>query len=89
VETGRWNRIEELFHQAADLAPTDRPAFLNQACGADQELRREVELLLAADTPNQTAIEAAIFEAVAGLPADTQGGSEPPARGSAVILSPV
>jgi serine/threonine protein kinase/tetratricopeptide (TPR) repeat protein len=51
VETGGWTRIEELFHQAADLAPAERAAFLNQVCGNDEELRRELESLLAADTP--------------------------------------
>jgi len=51
LEADRWGRIEELFHQAAELAPDDRPSFLTKACGGDDDLRREVELLLAADTP--------------------------------------
>jgi len=68
VEPGRWSRIEDLFHKAADLAPADRPGFLTQACGDDQELRREVELLLAADTPEDTPVQDAIVQAVAQLP---------------------
>jgi serine/threonine protein kinase/Tol biopolymer transport system component len=43
----QWERIENLFHQALELPPEARPAFLQQACGADASLRREVESLLA------------------------------------------
>jgi Tol biopolymer transport system component len=43
----RWHRIEEIFHGAVDLAPGARSAFLDEACGEDQSLRREVESLLA------------------------------------------
>jgi serine/threonine-protein kinase len=42
----RWRRIEELFHTALDLEPHARPAFLQEACGPDIELRHEVESLL-------------------------------------------
>ena len=45
----RWQRVEEVFHQAAILPPDDRDAFLTQVCGGDDELRREVESLLAND----------------------------------------
>jgi eukaryotic-like serine/threonine-protein kinase len=41
-----WRRIEELFHAALELEPQARPAFLQQACGADAGLRKEVESLL-------------------------------------------
>ena len=45
----RWRRIEELFHEAADLAPVQRTEFLSRACAGDDELRRQVESLLAND----------------------------------------
>ena len=50
----RWRRIEDVFTEAADLDPADRPAFLDRACrtpdGApDPGLREEVERLLALD----------------------------------------
>jgi serine/threonine-protein kinase len=45
----RWRRIEALFDEAAALPAGERPAFLSRACGADLELRAEVESLLAAD----------------------------------------
>src|SRR5208337_684518 len=42
----QWPRIEELFYAALDLDAQARPAFLQQACGTDVELRQEVESLL-------------------------------------------
>jgi serine/threonine protein kinase len=42
-----WNRVEDLFHQALDLPPEARAAFLQKECAADESLRREVESLLA------------------------------------------
>jgi serine/threonine-protein kinase len=42
-----WQQVERVFHEAAELEPTVRPQFLDQACEGDEELRREVESLLA------------------------------------------
>src|SRR5262245_9089887 len=44
----RWDRIEELFLAAAELAPAERAAYLDRVAGGDTELRAEVESLLAA-----------------------------------------
>jgi serine/threonine protein kinase/Tol biopolymer transport system component len=42
-----WAQIEPLYH-AARLRPAhERAAFLTEACGSDEDLRREVESLLA------------------------------------------
>jgi len=41
-----WPRVEELYHAALDEPAAEREAFLDQACGGDQELRREVQSLL-------------------------------------------
>jgi len=41
-------KICDLYHSAAGLATAERPAFLDEACGGDEALRREVESLLAA-----------------------------------------
>jgi serine/threonine protein kinase/WD40 repeat protein len=42
-------RVEELFHQAVALPLSDRPAFLEEACAGDAELRAAVEALLRHD----------------------------------------
>ncbi len=45
----RWREVEELFESALERRPEERAAFLDQACGPDAELRREIESLLNAD----------------------------------------
>lgn len=42
----RWGAAERLFHEALDQPAQTRIEFLNRACGADIEMRREVESLL-------------------------------------------
>src|ERR1700677_4206354 len=41
-----WQRIEELFYAALDLDSAARPGFIQQACGSDLDLLKEVESLL-------------------------------------------
>lgn len=41
-----YRKISEVYHAALALEPEQRREFLNQACGDDDELRREVEQLL-------------------------------------------
>jgi serine/threonine-protein kinase len=43
-----WARIEAIFDEAHELPPGERASFLDEACGTDGVLRREVEALLAA-----------------------------------------
>ena len=43
----RWARISEVFAAALEKAPGERSRFLDEACGSDQDLRQEVESLLA------------------------------------------
>ncbi|MBV9340993.1 MAG: hypothetical protein JO159_08910, partial [Acidobacteria bacterium] len=42
-----WRRVEELCQKALDLNESQRAEFLHSACGNDDELRLEVEGLLA------------------------------------------
>lgn len=71
--TEQWERIEKLFQSAMELEPTKRAAFLAEACGDDQVLRREIESLLVYQAAAGSLIEGAIHNA-AGLLADTSGG---------------
>ena len=43
----RWRRVEDLCHAALERDGRDRARFLEDACAGDDELRREVESLLA------------------------------------------
>jgi serine/threonine protein kinase/Tfp pilus assembly protein PilF len=44
----QYERLTELFHDALELAPGERAAFLEQVSDGDADLRRELESLLAA-----------------------------------------
>jgi eukaryotic-like serine/threonine-protein kinase len=46
--------VEALFHQAADLAPEQRGAFLDKQCAGDPDLRAAVEELLHFDAKAQS-----------------------------------
>jgi eukaryotic-like serine/threonine-protein kinase len=45
----RWGRIEQIYNAALLRAPSERALFLEQACGGDDGLRRDVERLLTAN----------------------------------------
>ena len=47
MSSGRWERTKEILEQALRLAPQERQAYLGAACGADADLRRELESLIA------------------------------------------
>ncbi|HWN66485.1 MAG TPA: protein kinase [Haliangium sp.] len=42
----RWRQVEEIFQMALDLAPDERPQYIDRACAGDAELRHEVEAML-------------------------------------------
>src|SRR6202521_5460217 len=48
MSSERWERTKEILEQALCLAPEARQAYLESACGADADLRMEVESLIAA-----------------------------------------
>lgn len=47
MSTERWERTKQILEEALLLASERRPAYLDSACGADRELRAEVESLIA------------------------------------------
>ena len=49
MERELWRRAEDLFHATLERSPEDRRAFLDEACGEEAELRRQVEMLVSKD----------------------------------------
>ena len=47
TDPARWHQVKGLLAQALDLAPDERPRFLDLACGGDRSLRAEIDSLLA------------------------------------------
>src|SRR5215469_6292848 len=77
----RWQLIQALFHRAADLPPGDQFCFLERECRDDQDLRREVEAMLASDSESALFVDRGVDEvareilAAEPLPANGQLGS--------------
>ena len=76
MNPARWSRVEELFHQVADLPQAKRAAFLDKACLGDAELRRDVESLLDQDDLKDDVVGAAVERALEQLPEEA-GPSAP------------
>lgn len=83
----RWERIQDLFIDAAALPPEKRPVFLDAACGADIGLRAEVESLLEAEEGAGSFVESAIGRAASTLAAGTE--SAPRTVGAYRILKEI
>jgi eukaryotic-like serine/threonine-protein kinase len=49
MDRERWQRIQTIFHQAADLPVSDQAAFLHTACEGDLDLESEVQAMLHED----------------------------------------
>ncbi len=63
----RWQEIERLYYAALDRDAVERAAFLDDACGSDEALRREVESLFAYQTKARDFIEAPATKVHLGL----------------------
>jgi len=42
----RWEKVERIYNAALERPEAERAAFLGDACGGDEELRRDLESLL-------------------------------------------
>ena len=49
MENTHWQRVKEIFQEARERRVADRSEFITRACGGDQQIRAEVEALLAAE----------------------------------------
>jgi serine/threonine protein kinase/tetratricopeptide (TPR) repeat protein len=47
MSSERWQQLEAIFQTALDLAPEKRAPYIEEACAGNDELRRQVEALLA------------------------------------------
>ena len=69
MSTKGREQILQLYHLALAREGEDRDAFLTDACAGDEELRHEVEALLARDPPSDfLGVSAVVTEsALAGV----------------------
>ncbi len=71
TKSQRWGRIDELLDQALEMPQENVSAFLDDACGDDMELRREVESLLDADRASGSFMESPVENYAAALADET------------------
>src|SRR5215475_1656576 len=65
MDQKRWGQIKEIYDRALDLSSDERESFLVEACDDDDDLRREVESLLAAHDDAGTFLQAPAVEVAA------------------------
>jgi len=70
VNDKRWEQIEQLYHSTLEKDLKERKAFLANATGGDEELRREVESLLAYEDRAAQFIESPAVEVAARMMAE-------------------
>jgi non-specific serine/threonine protein kinase len=75
VKAERWQQVEQLYHAALERGVEERAAFLAAACAGDEELRREVESLLAYEDQAEHFIESPALEVAAKTIARKQGAT--------------
>ena len=62
----RWRRVEQLCEGALERSLVDRAAFLRDACGGDDELRGDVERLLAQESEAAGFLQGSVAAVAAG-----------------------
>jgi uncharacterized repeat protein (TIGR03803 family) len=62
----RWQRVERLYHATLECEPAHRAAFLAESSGGDQDLRREVEEMLALAERHESFLEQPALEIALG-----------------------
>ncbi|HEY2971014.1 MAG TPA: protein kinase, partial [Pyrinomonadaceae bacterium] len=69
MQPERWQQISGIFKSALALQPQERVAYIAAQCGADESLRREVELLIEShhQANNENFIESPAVAEVAPL----------------------
>src|SRR5690349_18189450 len=63
MNSAKWRKITELFDAALDRSADDRMSFLDAACEGDEEIRRRVEEMLAADARENLLIDRPAYKA--------------------------
>jgi len=61
----RWEQVAQLHRAALECEGSERSAFLREACGGDEDLRREVESLLAREGKDASLMESPALELAA------------------------
>ena len=61
IPNEQWQEVQDLFHAALEREPGNRSIFLDQACGENESLRREVAWLITAHETEEHFIDAPAY----------------------------
>jgi serine/threonine protein kinase len=71
----RWTTVKRIHQSALDKDPAERAAFVDQSCGTDEALRREVQSLLAYASEAESFLERPAVDAAPKPPSDSHGAT--------------
>ena len=70
-----WQKLDELYHSALEREPKTRATFVAEACGSDDELRRELQSMLAHYNDANSFIESPAYVLSAETIIDDESGA--------------
>ena len=70
MQSDAWQDCLDIFNEALEQPPAERPAYLDRACAGDATLRRKVQLLLDSHDQSGDFIDAPAFESAPEFLAD-------------------
>ena len=76
MERERQSRVEQLVQGALELAKDQRAEFLERRCGGDEQLRAEIESLLAFEKDAEKFMEASALQVAAEALAKDRGATQ-------------
>jgi len=77
MDSTRWQRVQTLFHEAADMPASEQRVFLETHCGGDAGLISEVLILLEEDARGGSLLDGDVAEVASQIFNDSPTGSLP------------
>jgi eukaryotic-like serine/threonine-protein kinase len=77
MDSTRWQKVQSLFHEAADLPPSQQRVFLETQCGDDAGLVSDVLILLEEDARGGSMLDGDVAEVASQIFGDPSSGSLP------------
>ena len=62
MDNSRWERIQAVFHEAADLPRAEQDAYLATACDQDADLLQHVRAMLIEDSQSSSVLERSVAD---------------------------
>jgi serine/threonine protein kinase len=78
MKAERWRQVEELYDAALELPVAERAQFVHEACAGDEDLRRELSSLLAAEQKVGDFMESPALDIAAKAVAQEQSPAKHP-----------